>query len=87
MPARHTSIMDFLDNPIVQKALAAIVAAGVVAFGGMTITTRDKVLKHDMMLEQVVDMRKDVGTIKEDVAVLMDRDTRDDRRTDHQPNP
>lgn len=81
----QTSLMSFLENPIVQKALAGIVTAGVVAFGGMTIATRDKVLKHDIVLEEVIEMRKDVGQIKSDVAVLKDRATRDSRK-DNQPD-
>lgn len=95
MQPTHTGPMHILENPIVQKALAGIVTAGVVAFGGMTISTRDKVRDHDLMLKQVTEMRGDVGSIKDsivkvekDVAIMKDREARkDERRPDHQSNP
>lgn len=81
MPTLHTRIMSFWDNPIVEKAAAAIIAATAIGFGSMTLSTRDKVRDHDLQLQRFEETRQDIKDIKEtvnqvekDVAVLKARD-------------
>jgi hypothetical protein len=77
-----------LDHPVTQKALAAVVGAGLVALGGLGWNTGVKVRDHDteirVLKEQQLELKMntltklehiggDVGTIKTDVAVLRER--------------
>jgi hypothetical protein len=79
--------MNFFDHPIAEKAIAGVAVAFAVWVGGSQLSDRERLAKHDAQIEQIVEMRKDVGDIKhslkrveQDVAVLKDREERKDVR-------